>query len=124
MSATFSHNRQQMQSCENFEGVFGVVQPLYGRVFAPFHNHRRNKDSLQHTRNQAPVRTVGFFGQIGKVGFSVNKVMMTVFWDAHGIIHIDYLQKGRTINGEYYANLLDQFNSDLKKKKLFSAKIS
>ena len=52
-----------------------------------------------------------------KVGLSANKVMATVFWDARGVIHIDYLQKGRTINGEYYTNLLDRFNEDLKKKR-------
>ena len=51
-----------------------------------------------------------------KVGFSANKVMATVFWDARGVMHIDYLQKGRTIYGEYYTNLLDRFNEDLKKK--------
>ena len=34
----------------------------------------------------------------------------------------DYLQKGRTINGEYYTNLLDRFNEDLKKKRLHLAK--
>ena len=51
-----------------------------------------------------------------KVGLSAIKVRTMVFWDARGIIHIDYLQKGRTINGEYYANLLDRFNDDLKKK--------
>ena len=48
-----------------------------------------------------------------KVGLSANKVMATVFWDARGVIHIDYLQKGRTINGEYYTKLLDPFNEDL-----------
>ena len=37
---------------------------------------------------------------------SADKVMASVFWDTRGIIFIDYLQKGRTINGEYYANLL------------------
>ena len=29
-----------------------------------------------------------------KVSLSANKVMATVFWDARGVIHIDYLQKG------------------------------
>ena len=47
-----------------------------------------------------------------KVGLSANKVMATVFWDARGVIHIDYLQKGRTMNGEYYPNLLDRFNQE------------
>ena len=51
-----------------------------------------------------------------KVGLSANKVMATIFWDAHGIIHIDYLQKGWKNNCEYYTNLLDWFSDDLKKK--------
>ena len=57
-----------------------------------------------------------------KVGLSANKVMATVFWDACGVIHIDYLQKRRTINGEYYTNLLERFKKDLKKKRAHLAK--
>ncbi|QQP52895.1 Putative mariner transposase [Caligus rogercresseyi] len=57
-----------------------------------------------------------------KVGLSANKVMATLFWDARGVIHIDYLQKGRTMNGEYYTSLLDRFNEDLKKKRPHLAK--
>ena len=30
------------------------------------------------------------------------KVIASVFWDAHGILFIDYLEKGKTINNEYY----------------------
>ncbi|KAL7725070.1 hypothetical protein ACLKA6_010344 [Drosophila palustris] len=36
------------------------------------------------------------------------KVMASVFWDAHGIIFIDYLQKGQTINSDYYMALLER----------------
>jgi len=43
-------------------------------------------------------------------------VIATVFWDAYGIIHIDYLPLKQTINGDYYAALLDCFNNILKKK--------
>ena len=35
------------------------------------------------------------------------KVMATVFWDAQGIIMLDFLAKKSTITGAYYANLLD-----------------
>jgi len=42
--------------------------------------------------------------------------MATVFWDARDIIHIDYLPSKQTINGDYYAALLDRFNNILKKK--------
>ena len=39
------------------------------------------------------------------------KVMATVFWDLQGVIYIDYLEKGKTVTGLYYAELLDKFNA-------------
>ena len=57
-----------------------------------------------------------------KVIPSAGKVMATVFWDAKGIIFIDYLAKGKTINGEYYANLLQQLNDEIAKKRPHLAK--
>lgn len=48
--------------------------------------------------------------------------MATVFWDARGIIHGDYLEKGKTINREYYANLWDRFNHAVKEKNPHLAK--
>ncbi|GLD66676.1 histone-lysine N-methyltransferase SETMAR-like protein [Lates japonicus] len=39
-----------------------------------------------------------------KVVSSEGKVMASIFWDAKGIVFIDYLRKGQTISGEYYAN--------------------
>lgn len=41
---------------------------------------------------------------------------------AHGIVHIDYLEKGKTITGEYYSKLLDRFDADLKQKRPHLAK--
>lgn len=48
---------------------------------------------------------------------SAGKIMATVFWDAHGIIFIDYLEKGKTITGEYYASLLVKLNDVIKEKR-------
>jgi len=48
--------------------------------------------------------------------------MTTVFWDARGIIHIDYLPSTQMINGDYYAALLNHFNNILKKKRPHLAK--
>ena len=33
------------------------------------------------------------------------KVMASAFWNAHGILFIDYLVKGKTINSDYYMAL-------------------
>ena len=38
--------------------------------------------------------------------------MESVFWDAHGILFIDYLEKGKTINSDYYMVLLDRLSSE------------
>ena len=38
---------------------------------------------------------------------SAGKVMATVFWDAQGVIMLDFLAKKSTITGAYYAHLLD-----------------
>jgi len=37
---------------------------------------------------------------------SAGKVMATVFWDSQGVIYIDYLEKGKTVKGLYYAVLI------------------
>lgn len=39
--------------------------------------------------------------------------MATVFWDSHGVILIDYLQKGKTITGAYYISLLDKLKAKI-----------
>jgi len=36
---------------------------------------------------------------------SAGKVMASVFWDSEGVLVIDYLEKGKTITGVYYAEL-------------------
>lgn len=43
--------------------------------------------------------------------------MASVFWDAKGILLIDYLEKGKTINGEYYVNILGRLNSAIAGKR-------
>ena len=48
---------------------------------------------------------------------SAGKVMATVFWDAKGVIMLDFLPKRSTITGVYYANLLDQLRSAIREKR-------
>ena len=43
--------------------------------------------------------------------------MASIFWDAHGVIFIDHLKKGRTITGAYYAALLDGLVDEIRKKR-------
>ena len=48
---------------------------------------------------------------------SADKVLASVFWDAHGILFIDYLEKGRTINSEYYMALLVRSEEKIAEKR-------
>ena len=48
---------------------------------------------------------------------SAGKVMASVFRDAKGIVFINYLQNGKTINGEYYAKLLKELRQAIKSKR-------
>jgi len=48
---------------------------------------------------------------------SAGKVMASVFWDPEGILFIDYLEKGKTITGEYYSNLLTKLDGKIHEKR-------
>jgi hypothetical protein len=43
--------------------------------------------------------------------------MALVFWDAEGILFIDYLEMGKTITGEYYSNFLTKLNKKIHEKR-------
>ena len=44
------------------------------------------------------------------------KVMASVFWNAHGILFINYLEKGETITIDYNIVLLNRLSEEMKKK--------
>jgi len=48
---------------------------------------------------------------------SAGKILASIFWDQDGILLIDYLPKGQTINAEYYSSLLVQLKDILKEKR-------
>ena len=55
-----------------------------------------------------------------RVQTSAGKVLASIFWDQDGILLIDYLPNGQTINTEYYSSLLvqlkDIFNEKCRRK--------
>ena len=51
-----------------------------------------------------------------RVQRSAGKVLASIFWDQNGILLVDYLPKGQTINAEYYSYLLMQLKDVLKGK--------
>ena len=52
----------------------------------------------------------------GQGGSSAGKVMAFVYWDAKDIVFIDYHQKGKTMNREYYVKLLRELQQVIKSK--------
>ena len=70
---------------------------------------KRQSMQWKHSTSPAPKKT--------KVVSSAGKVMASVFWDAKRIVFIDYLRKGKTINGEYYAKLLRELRQAIKSKR-------
>ena len=51
-----------------------------------------------------------------RVQKSAGKVLASVFWDYDGVIMIDFLDKGRTITGDYYSTLLTTLREKKNKK--------
>ena len=43
--------------------------------------------------------------------------MASVFWDSQGVITVEYLDEGRTINGDYYAEELGRRRKEVVKKR-------
>jgi len=48
---------------------------------------------------------------------SAEKVLASIFCDQDGILLMDYLPKGQTMNAEYYPTLLVQLKGILKEKR-------
>jgi len=44
---------------------------------------------------------------------SAGKVMLSVFWDVNGILFIDFLDKDKIMNSEYYMALLDRLTAEI-----------
>ena len=59
-----------------------------------------------------------------RVQKSARKVLASIFWDQDGILLIDYLPKGQTINAEYFSSLMAQLKDILKIKRQHRAKVT
>lgn len=46
---------------------------------------------------------------------SANKVIASILWDSEGVLLVDYLSKGHTVTGAYYAALLRQIQEKIQK---------
>jgi len=77
-----------------------------------FHYDPETKQQLLEWRHSGSPRP-----KIFHVQKSAGKVLAFIFWNQDGILLIDYLPKGHTINAEYYLSLLVQLKNILKEKR-------
>ena len=43
-------------------------------------------------------------------------VLLTVFFDYHGVVHQEFLPQGRTVNKEYYLEVMRRLREAIRKK--------
>ena len=48
---------------------------------------------------------------------SAGKMMTSIIWDSQGVIMLDYLEQGCTINGAYYAGELRRLRQGIARKR-------
>ncbi|GFW18407.1 mariner Mos1 transposase [Trichonephila clavipes] len=75
-----------------------------------------NRQSAEWTARDEPTP------KRGKTQKSSGNVMTSVFWDTHGIILIDYLKRGKTINSDYYVALLERLKDEIVEKRPYLKK--
>jgi len=99
--------RQRFQSSEQLLEYFGAIQMISCRDWWPWTKPGYITLTRRQNNNQ-------FSGCIAahpapekfRVQNPVGKVLASIFWDQDGILLIDYLPKGQTINAEDYSSLL------------------
>ena len=77
-----------------------------------YHYESETKQQSMEWRHSGSLRPKMF-----RVQKSIGKVLASIFWDEDGILLIDYLPKGQTINAEYLSSLLVQLKDILKEKR-------
>ena len=79
-------------------------------MYPPLHSWKRRSSAEWTTaRESRPKRP--------KTQQWADKVMTSVFWEMHGILFVDYFEKGETINSDYYMKLRDRLSAEIKKKR-------
>jgi [histone H3]-lysine36 N-dimethyltransferase SETMAR len=92
---------------DNFMARFVTVDETWVHHFDP-----ESKQQSKEWRERGSAPPLKF-----RVVPSAGKLMATIFWDADGILLIDYLERGHTITGVYYAGLIKKLREVIKEKR-------
>ena len=99
-------------NCDALEVVFRAtlfIYYLHGEKFDSTPESKRQSAEWCAVGESRPKRP--------KTQQLAGKVMASVFWDVHGIIYIDYLERGKYINSDYYIELLVRLKDEIAKKR-------
>ena len=92
---------------EDFTARFITMDETWVHHFEP--EYKQQSMQWKHPSSPTPKKAwvVPFAG----------KVMASIFWDAKGVLLMDFLGKGKTVTGVYYASLLDKVRVAIKEKR-------
>ncbi|XP_076068328.1 histone-lysine N-methyltransferase SETMAR-like [Oratosquilla oratoria] len=93
---------------ENFMARFVTMDEFWVHHYQP--ETKEQSKQWKHASSPTPKKA--------KVTVSAGKVMASVcfFWDGRGVLLVDYLSKGHTITGQYYADLLRELRKKIRRK--------
>ena len=110
--------RQRCQSSEQICNFFGAIQMIACRARLVtmdetwlYHYDPETKQQSMEWRHSGSLRPKKF-----RVQKSAERILASIFWDQDGILPIDCLPKGQTINAEYYSSRLVQLKDKTPRK--------
>jgi len=127
-SSAWSGSRNAWTRIKNVNGAsrlskfwkfFGAIQMISCRARLVtmdetwlYHYGPETKQQSMEWRHSSSPRPKKF-----RVQKPAGKILASIFWDQDGILLIDYLPNGQTINAEYYSSLLVKLKDILKEKR-------
>lgn len=115
---TVQNKRERVTAANEFLGMCKAYsETIYNRIVTCdetwiHHFDPETKQQSMQWRRRGEPAPVKF-----KTQPSAGKIMATIFWDAEGILLIDYMPHKTTITGIYYAQLLQKLRAEIIEKR-------
>ena len=110
--------RQRCQSYKQIWNFLGAIQTISCREWWPWMKPGYITSTRRQSNNQWSEGIAAHPATKNcECKNPLEKFSPRFFWDQDGILLIDYLPKGQTINAEYYSSLLVQLRDILKEKR-------
>ncbi|UYV63717.1 hypothetical protein LAZ67_2005415 [Cordylochernes scorpioides] len=96
------------KECRRIVNRFVALDETWAHHFTP--ESKQQSMQWRHSGSPPPKKA--------KAVPSAGKVMVSVFWDSEGVLLLDFLNKGQTITGNYYAKLMTQLREAIREKRI------